>query len=300
MPPNWVLICNPKKWAIDKFLESRIERDSWGVRKSDQDRFAPGQLGILRVGVDQRNSAERDGRPRLEPGIYALCEVESTASPGTGATDEFWAEGAVREPGWPTVRIRYLRNYASAPLTIARLRAEAPQLSPLLLDGFQASSFPISANDFQTVLALLGENLDELPAPETEPDISALQLAAMEQKYLRANVEVKERMSRFVERGPVGALVKKANGYKCQLCEALGMEPLGFKKKDGQYYVEAHHVMPVSQKQVGSLAASNIMTLCANHHRQVHYGGVEVSIEATTFDLVVDSQAIKLARPAIT
>lgn len=129
--PYWVFVCKPKKWAIDKFLQSRIERDSWGVRKSGQDRFAPGQLGILRVGVDQRNSAERDGKLRLEPGIYALCEVESAAYPGTGATDGFWAEGDGREPGWPTVRIRYLHIYASSPLTVLsnllRERGNAPR-----------------------------------------------------------------------------------------------------------------------------------------------------------------------------
>jgi hypothetical protein len=99
----WVFVCNPKKWAIDRFLDRRIEHDSWGVRPSDRDKFSPGQLGIIRVGVDRRSIAERDGKPALEPGIYALCEVESEAQPGTGAADEFWTEGEEREAGWPTV-----------------------------------------------------------------------------------------------------------------------------------------------------------------------------------------------------
>jgi len=30
----------------------------------------------VRVGVDWRNRAELQGRPRLEAGIYAICEVE--------------------------------------------------------------------------------------------------------------------------------------------------------------------------------------------------------------------------------
>ncbi|ESX49435.1 hypothetical protein NLY43_25500 [Mesorhizobium sp. C416B] len=69
--PYWVLVCNPAKWAIDRFFESGITYDTWGVRPSDQHSFAPGQLGIVRVGVDRRSTAERDGRPPLEPGIYA-------------------------------------------------------------------------------------------------------------------------------------------------------------------------------------------------------------------------------------
>jgi hypothetical protein len=42
----WVLVCNPRSWAVDRFLEQRIERDTWGIRQSDQRRFAPGQLAL--------------------------------------------------------------------------------------------------------------------------------------------------------------------------------------------------------------------------------------------------------------
>ncbi|MGB9150014.1 MAG: EVE domain-containing protein [Burkholderiales bacterium] len=161
--PYWVFVCNPKKWAIDQFLERQIERDTWGVRPSDRARFAPGQLGIIRVGVDRRTVAERKGSPALKPGIYGLCEVESKVFEGSGASDKFWAPGNSRQAGWPTVEIRYLKTYRLTPLTIEKLRAERPGVSQLLLNGFQAASFPISANDFYSVIELLGENLDDLP-----------------------------------------------------------------------------------------------------------------------------------------
>jgi hypothetical protein len=296
----WVFVCNPKKWAIDKFLDSHIERDSWGVRPSDQNYFGPGQLGIIRVGVDTRTIAELDGRPRLDAGIYALCEVESTAYAATGASDDFWGDGERREAGWPTVKLRYLKSYLGNPLTISRLREDAPEVSRLLLDGFQAASFPIPAENFRRVMELLGERLDELP---TSPDAEAQSpdaLTAIEKKYLHASPEVKERVSKSIERGPVGAQVKKANGYKCQVCEALKFEPLGFKKRDGVHYVEAHHVTPVSLRQVGSLAASNIMTVCPNHHRQLHFGEANIEIAAATFDLAIDGVAISVARPGTT
>lgn len=295
--PYWVFVCAPKRWAIDRFLDRRIEHDTWGVRPSDRHLFAPGQLGIVRVGVDRRTVTERNGNPPLEPGIYALCEVESTAFGGTGEKDEFWGEAEPRERGWPTVKIRYLRTYLDRPLTIERLRIESPDLSPLLLNGFQAASFPIAADDFRTVAALLGEDMETLPL--TEPSITSDKLAAMEQKYLKANPEVKERLSRTIERGPIGALVKKARGYKCQICEALGVVPFGFLKKNGEPYVEAHHVMPVSKGQIGSLSASNIMVLCANHHRQMHYGGIEVRIGEEAFEFVIAGVAVKIPRSAI-
>ncbi len=293
--PYWVFVCNPKKWAIDKFIKQGAEHDAWGIRPSDRAKFAPGQLGIVRVGVDRRSIAERDGNEPLKPGIYALCEIESEAFAGTGANDGFWADGAERAPGWPTVKIRYLRTYLGNPLTIETLRDQLPGVSPLLLDGFQASSFPISSKDFHAIIALLGEDPEDLSEP-APADLTAAALAAMQEKYKDASPEVKERVSKYIERGAVGGLVKKANGYKCQVCEALGVHPFGFKKKNGEFYVEAHHVMPVSSKEVGALATSNVMTLCANHHRQMHYGGIEVAINETTFDFAIEKAQLSIPR----
>jgi hypothetical protein len=294
--PYWVFVCNPKKWAIDRFLERKIEHDKWGIRPSDREQFAPGQLGIVRVGKDRRTIAERNGKPPMEPGIYALCEVESEAFEGTGAGDEFWATGEEREPGWPTVKIRYLRTYLGNPLTIERLRTEKPHISGLVLNGLQAASFPIPANDFREVVELLGEELNELPSPPEEPEATTDKLTEIEQRYLRASPEVKERVSRTIERGPIGNLLKRATGFKCQICEALGHNPVGFLKPNGEPYVEAHHAMPVAKKEIGSLASSNVMILCANHHRQLHYGGIDVVIEAMTFDFTIDGTVIKIPR----
>jgi predicted restriction endonuclease len=64
----------------------------------------------------------------------------------------------------------------------------------------------------------------------------------------------------------------------------------------GNSYVEAPHVMPVSKKQIGSLSASNVLTLCANHHREVHFGCVETSINDSEFDLVIDGKGIQIPR----
>src|SRR5262249_54097239 len=170
-----------------------------------------------------------------------------------------------------------------------------PNISRLLLDGFQAASFPITASDFHAVLELLGEDVDDLATPQAG-DTSPEALAALQRKYLHASPEVKERISRYIERGNVGAMVKKHFGYKCQVCAALGREPLGFRKENGEPYAEAHHVTPVSVMQAGSLAASNIMVVCANHHRQMHYGGIDVVIGEKSFDFLIDGQAIAIPR----
>jgi predicted HNH restriction endonuclease len=133
-----------------------------------------------------------------------------------------------------------------------------------------------------------------------EPQVEAMaDLARTEEKYLNSTPEEREGVSRKIERGPVGSFVKKFNRFRCQVCEALGLPAQGFRKKNGAFYIEAHHVMPVAQKQVGSLAASNIMTVCATHHRQLHYGCVEVAILADAFEVRLDGALLNLRRPSV-
>jgi predicted RNA-binding protein with PUA-like domain len=295
---HWVFVCNPQKWAIDEFLESGIEIDSWGVRPSDRDNFKPGQLAIIRVGQDRRSKLERNGRPSLEPGIYAVCEVLTEPYEAAGASEEFWSPGSEREPGWPTVGIRYLQTFPKNPLHIAILKDKLPTISQLLLDGFQGSTFPISSEEFKAVITLLGMSSGDLPRSEDAKGLNGA-LHEIEDKYKDALPEVKERQSRYIERGPAGAKVKKINNFKCQVCDALGRDPHTFKKLNGEPYVEAHHAMPVSKLEKGSLHAANIMTVCANHHRQLHFGGVNVTITEEYFKLEVERRQISIRRPTL-
>ena len=121
-------------------------------------------------------------------------------------------------------------------------------------------------------------------------------IAEMERQALGETPKAKLKTGVTIERGPIASVVKKANAYKCQVCEALGANPFSFLKRNGVPYVEAHHVTPVSEMQIGSLAASNIMTLCANHHRQMHYGDVSVEILETSFQISIDGQSIEILR----
>jgi hypothetical protein len=49
----------------------------------------------------------------------------------------------------------------------------------------------------------------------------------------------------------------------------VGRNPIGFLKKNGEPYVEAHHVMPVSTHQIKSLSASNVITVCATDAQSI-------------------------------
>jgi hypothetical protein len=108
-----------------------------------------------------------------------------------------------------------------------------------------------------------------------------------------------------IERGEAGEWVKMMNGHKCQLCDALGLEQRLFATKAGNTYVEAHHAIPVSERQAGTLHASFIMSLCANHHRQMHHDPtVRVAIQGydqtrrneALFKVSIDGRKVKLKR----
>ncbi len=268
------------------------------------------------------------GRLRLEivpnRGAKALCGfVEQAVAPGARVITDAWGEynslGARGYEHWPVVESGNPEVAEEFPpnlhLVFSDLKAwlqgtHHGRVSPKHLQTylneftfrFNLRFYPFNAA-FHSLLGIgtndevtSAEELDDLPSPAEQLEVTFDKLAAMEEKYLHAKPEEKERLSRYVERGPIGALVKQATGFRCQLCEALGLDPVGFLKKNGEPYVEAHHAMPVSKKEVGSLTASNVMTLCANHHRQMHFGGIDVVMTAKTFDFVIGRKPVKLPR----
>ncbi len=124
------------------------------------------------------------------------------------------------------------------------------------------------------------ENVDDL-----------LDLIEIDNKYRNAKPEVKEVISKKIERGAFANKFKQIAEYKCMVCDEMGLNPLSFKKSNGEYYVEVHHVIPVSGLLVGSLSTANLITVCANHHRQLHYGDCQIEeIDDIKFVFRIDNQ----------
>jgi len=59
-------------------------------------------------------------------------------------------------------------------------------------------------------------------------------------------------------------VLKRANGV-CEECNQRG-----FLKRDGQIYLETHHIISLSEQGVDK--PHNVIALCANDHRQAHFG----------------------------
>lgn len=146
---------------------------------------------------------------------------------------------------------------------------------------------------------------DELPADVEFDAEDAKILAAplnpealelLREKYKDASPVVKTRLSTHIERGGIGSEVKRVNGYHCQICRSLGLPSLGFQKRSGDRYVEAHHVMPVSALVAGSLGPQNVISVCPNHHRQIHYGNVAVVELPQEFVFTIDGAVVRVSR----
>ena len=79
----WTFFCNPARWQIDEFLASQQEEDHYRITRWQSTWFSPGQLGVVRVGVDERTRAQLAGKERLVPGIYAIVQVMGMPRSGT-------------------------------------------------------------------------------------------------------------------------------------------------------------------------------------------------------------------------
>lgn len=116
-------------------------------------------------------------------------------------------------------------------------------------------------------------------------------IIAIDNRYRNAAPEVKEVISKRIERGAFSNKFRQAAGYKCMICERMGLNPHAFRKPNGDYYVEVHHVIPVSELVEGSLSSANLITVCANHHRQLHFGNCHVEeIDDKKFIFRIDNK----------
>lgn len=292
----WTFFVNPKKWEIDLSLGQYPQWGSSLINEFHTEFFQPGQLAVVRVGVDRRSLKTLAGRPRLESGIYAIYEISSYPRSRVDAGD-YWLNPPDDVTSRLSVDVRIVQNLIDQPLLLENLARDPKITDKYLLNGFQASSMPLEPGTFKRIIELLGDPellITDLLAVPT--DIIE-QVQKLEQLYADTKPEVRERVSQQIERGQVANTVKELNNYKCQVCEELGMDPIGFKKLDGTTYVEAHHVMPLARHTRGALGPSNIITVCANHHRQLHYGQAKLfDSEEAHFVFEIDGKQITIKK----
>jgi predicted HNH restriction endonuclease len=218
----------------------------------------------------------------------------SQAMPIPDSDGQFWINPEKEGDKRLRVKIRYIKKLLDNPILLEDLKNLTDfQNEKTLINGRQVSSWSIDKDTFDKILEIANSNIETVNKVTSSDINNYSNLQNYEKKYSNATPRVKEIISRRIERGNISKLVKKVNNYECEICKALGQNPHGFKKINGEFYIEAHHIIPVSEQQQGSLGTLNLITVCANHHRQLHYGEVKL-IENNNlfFKFMIDNKLI--------
>jgi len=108
---------------------------------------------------------------------------------------------------------------------------------------------------------------------------STLSLDELKSRASKSTAKPGSRISTTItyQRDPnvVNYTLKRANGI-CELCE----QPAPFKKKNGDPYLEVHHVVQLAND--GDDTIENAVALCPNCHRKMHSLGLKSDIEKLT------------------
>ena len=75
--------------------------------------------------------------------------------------------------------------------------------------------------------------------------------------------------------------LKRLYGGRCQCCGFT------FAKANGEPYSEVAHLRAISNREADLDTKDNLVVLCANHHRMLDYGTIEIEYDATADDLLL-------------
>lgn len=150
--------------------------------------------------------------------------------------------------------------------------------------------------DYQPLLSLpLGAT--PLPPPDRLIDRLVTRLQELDIENQASPPQQLEALAKRFERDPeLTKIIKLLRGGKCQICG------FSFKTKSGDDYAECHHLEHLADS--GLDISSNILVLCPNHHRQFHYGNVElldrssgkvkISLDGVHYVCEIDTKSLAL------
>lgn len=143
------------------------------------------------------------------------------------------------------------------------------------------------------------QNIDELEDYSFQIDVNNETISKVNQKVLNAHkndIKLVNGNYKHVNRNPKVSKIAIINsGFKCQ----YNSKHTTFINSNGKNYMEGHHLIPCTPKNliyfkekfdVSIDCVSNIVSLCANCHRAIHFGNEEIKREMIShlYNLKID------------
>lgn len=273
-PSTWIFQANPDRFDISNYLAFAPKRITYLVRQSMQ-RIKPGdQVFIWRAFGKSKNGPA---------GIIAECRVNSPvveieerpeAIPYWRTTEEIGKK--------PRVWLRVLRVADPRSILKRDELLKHPELSDLEPITFSnATNFRVKPHEVGPLNLIWLERTNSLTADDIEQEfekaVGNLEKESLDELRVlyakRSNdLGIKPRKTEAVsvvfERDPVVKVLalKRANHQ----CEVPGCDNAMFLCTGDKPYCEVHHLEWLSSG--GMDAPDNVVCVCANHHRELHFG----------------------------
>ena len=133
-------------------------------------------------------------------------------------------------------------------------------------------------NNFEPLWDKDESEIDEPEIDETldniEGELELENLHELIEEFNKRFREVKPKKKRVISEriarpGAISGYVKRLRGYTCEICGEKG-----FEQKNGNLYIEAHHIIELHELIPNSYCSDNIVVVCPTCHRKLHYGDV--------------------------
>lgn len=135
---------------------------------------------------------------------------------------------------------------------------------------WQSSIRPLSEAAFTAILDVADTPASPAEYRQVETEIDSLEAIERLNSAYAELVPAKRNqvVTHHLDRGSaVSRALKRILGAKCQICGWVG-----FEKPNGECFIEAHHLQQLAERSPSSLCSDNVILVCPNCHRELHYG----------------------------
>jgi hypothetical protein len=235
------------------------------LKGKTQGRFRKLIDGNFAASGGPRHYGENFNKPKINDVL--LMYVNKIGIVAVGKVQEQWDGNSYTSPLYYTmeeikafgsgafeyrIRVNWYQDFSDKPITAEHMRQSLVPIPPRAFSKIKLKDkVEEMLRKLQTILPPTPKALD-LEVPSTE--------------------RVESTIYRILRDTAMALKVKHLHNYKCQICGHTIELPGGGR------YAEAHHIKPLGEKHNGPDVIGNILCLCPNHHVELDYGVLPITV----------------------